>query len=171
MEWLSAKCQWATPTCARTRPPTGYSQSGEAIVTKDARNRPKKRLALQSVGKECSSLSARKTLDTNPRIGCSQAIKVARRSSKQPTVDFGSKSFGLSCAKTYLGRLMEKASKGEVVSIVRGQRRFILQEVPQTDPIPIRPPGYFANAYTAAEIQDENRLAKASVIGVPKDLD
>ncbi len=98
-------------------------------------------------------------------------MKVARRSSKQPAVDFQSQSFSLSYAKTYLGRLMEKASKGEVVYIVRGRRRFILQEVPPMEPIPMRPPGYFANTCTAAEIQDENRLAKASVIGAPKGLD
>lgn len=98
-------------------------------------------------------------------------MKVASRSAKKPTVDFRLESFSLSSAKTYLGRLMEKASKGEVVYIMRGQHRFILQEVPPIDPIPMRPAGYFANAYTAAEIQDENRLAKASVIRAPKDLE
>ena len=66
---------------------------------------------------------------------------------------------------------MEKASNGEVVYIVRGRRRFILQEVPRMDPIPMRPLGYFSSAYTVAEVEDENRLAKASVIGAPKDLD
>ena len=66
---------------------------------------------------------------------------------------------------------MEKASNGEVVYIVRGQRRFILQEVPPIDPIPMRPAGYFAHAYTASEIEDENRIAKASVVEAPKDLE
>ena len=66
---------------------------------------------------------------------------------------------------------MEKASKGETVYIVRGQRRFILREVPPIDPIPIRPLGYFANCYTDAEIQEENHLAKSSVIRPPKDLE
>lgn len=98
-------------------------------------------------------------------------MKVAQRPAKKPMVDFQSTSFSLSIAKTYLGRLMEKASNGEVVYIVRGQHRFILQEVPPIDPIPMRPAGYFANAYTDDEIQDENRLAKASVIGAPKDLE
>jgi hypothetical protein len=46
-----------------------------------------------------------------------------------------------------------------------------LQEVAPIDPIPIRPPGYFDNCYSKSEIQQENRLAKASVIRVPKDLE
>lgn len=77
----------------------------------------------------------------------------------------------MSNAKTYLGRLMEKASRGETVYIVKGHRRFILQEVPQIEPIPLRPAGFFANAHTKAEIQEENQLAKSSVIRAPKDLE
>ena len=34
-----------------------------------------------------------------------------------------------------------------------------------------RPDGYFANAYNLAEIREDNRLAKASVIHPPKDLE
>lgn len=82
-----------------------------------------------------------------------------------------SQQFTLSKAKTYLGRLMEKAGRGETVYIVKGQRRFVLQEVPEIEPIPIRPAGYFADAYSPAEIQADNRLAKASVIRAPKDLE
>ncbi len=79
--------------------------------------------------------------------------------------------FTLSRAKTYLGRLVEKVSRGETVYIVTGRRRFVLQEVPEIEPIPIRPAGYFANAYSKAEIQADNRLAKASVTRAPKDLE
>ena len=79
--------------------------------------------------------------------------------------------FTLSNAKTYLGRLMEKASRGETVYIVRGRNRFILQEVPEIEPIPIRPPNYFANAYSKTEIQEDNRLAKVSVVRAPNDLE
>jgi hypothetical protein len=32
--------------------------------------------------------------------------------------------------------------------------------------IPMRPPGYFANVYSKAEIQEDNLLAKASVVRV-----
>ena len=98
-------------------------------------------------------------------------MNVASRSPKKSRVDFQSESFSLSSAKTYLGRLMEKASKGETVYIVCGQRRFVLQEVPPIDPIPIRPAGYFANCYSKAEIQEQNLLAKASVIRAPADLE
>ena len=98
-------------------------------------------------------------------------MKVASRSPKKPRVNFQAESFSLSNAKTYLGRLMEKASRGETVYIERGSRRFVLQEVPPIDPIPIRPPGYFANCYSKAEIQEENRLAKSSVVQAPKDLE
>ena len=98
-------------------------------------------------------------------------MKVAHRSPRKRKVNFESESFTLSSAKTYLGRLMEKASKGETVYILRGQHRFILQEVPPIDPIPIRPAGYFAHCYDKAEIEEENRLAKASVRRAPMDLE
>jgi hypothetical protein len=54
---------------------------------------------------------------------------------------------------------------------VRGEHRFLLQEVPPIDPIPIRPAGYFANCYSKEEIQEQNRLAKASVIRAPRNLE
>ena len=72
---------------------------------------------------------------------------------------------------TYLGRLVEKARRGEAVYIVKGGRRFVLQEVPEIDPIPIRPPNYFLSAYGPTEIAEDNQLAKASVIRAPKDLE
>jgi hypothetical protein len=39
------------------------------------------------------------------------------------------------------------------------------------DPIPMRPAGYFANCHSKEEIREENRLARASVIGAPADLE
>ncbi|MGD0413012.1 MAG: hypothetical protein ABSC18_15080 [Verrucomicrobiota bacterium] len=45
------------------------------------------------------------------------------------------------------------------------------QAVPSVDPIPIRPAGFFANCYGKEEIQEQNRLAKASVIRPPADLE
>ena len=86
-------------------------------------------------------------------------------------INLQSQVFTLSKAKTYLGRLMEKASRGEPVYIVRGRRRFVLQEVPEIEPIPIRPPGFFASAHSREEIREDNLLAKASVIRAPKDLE
>ncbi|HEY1717908.1 MAG TPA: hypothetical protein VGH42_06390 [Verrucomicrobiae bacterium] len=99
-------------------------------------------------------------------------MKIASRSrSRKTKVNLQSQLFTLSNAKTYLGRLMEKAGQGETVYIVKGHRRFVLQEVPEIDPIPMRPAGFFANAYSKVEIQEENRLAKSSVIRAPKDLE
>jgi len=86
-------------------------------------------------------------------------------------INLESQWFTLSRAKTYLGRLVEKASRGETVYIVRGHRRFILQAVPEIDPIPMRPAGYFTDVYSHAEMREENQLAKASVVRAPKDLE
>ncbi len=86
-------------------------------------------------------------------------------------LDLQSQMFTLSKAKTYLGRLMDKASRGETVYIVKGRHRFVLQEVSEIEPIPIRPPNYFTHTHSHAEIQEDNRLAKASVIRAPKDLE
>jgi hypothetical protein len=98
-------------------------------------------------------------------------MKLSKRARRPANVNLDSPSFSLSNAKTYLGRLIEKASNGEAVYIIRGEQRFILQEVPPIDPIPIRPPGYFAQAYSKSEIREQNRLAKASVVRPPADLE
>src|ERR1017187_7907400 len=99
-------------------------------------------------------------------------MKVTRQPRlRKRKLNMESQMFTLSNAKTYLGRLMEKAGRGETVYTVKGHRRFFLQPVPEIEPIPVRPAGYFANAYSRAEIQEENRLAKASVIRAPKDLE
>jgi hypothetical protein len=94
-----------------------------------------------------------------------------RGHSRKPKINLRSDIFTLSSAKTYLGRLVEKASRGQPVYIVTRQRRFVLQEVPEIEPIPMRPPGYFAGAYNHAEIREDNETAKASVIRPPKDLE
>jgi hypothetical protein len=99
-------------------------------------------------------------------------MKIASRfRSRKTKLNLQSQLFTLSNAKTYLGRLVEKAGNGETVYIVKGHRRFVLQEVPEIEPIPMRPAGFFANAHSNAEIHEENRLAKSSVIRAPKDLE
>jgi hypothetical protein len=98
-------------------------------------------------------------------------MKVAKHALRKRKVNLRSDSFSLSNAKTYLGRLVEKASKGEVVYIVRGEHRFILQQVSPIDPVPIRPAGYFAHCYSKEEIQEQNELAKSSIIRAPADLE
>jgi hypothetical protein len=98
-------------------------------------------------------------------------MKIAKRLARGRKVDFQSDSFSLSNAKTYLGRLVEKASHGQTVYITRGAKRFLLQEVPPIDPIPVRPPGFFAGSYSKEEARELNRLAKASVLRAPADLE
>jgi len=100
-----------------------------------------------------------------------RTVKRRHRSSRKRAVDLRGECFGLSCAKTCLGRLVNKALNGELVYIVRGQQRFLLQHVPEIDPIPMRPPGYFAQCYTREEIELDNQLSKASVIRPPKNLE
>src|SRR5580698_10564202 len=98
-------------------------------------------------------------------------LSTKARRARKTRIDWPAQTFTLSHAKTYLGRLVEKAAKGETVYIAKGRRRFMLQAVPEIEPIPLRPPGYFAHCYTAEEVRDENRLAKSSVIRRPKDLE
>ncbi len=90
---------------------------------------------------------------------------------RKAIIDRPAQTNKLGHAKTYLGRLVEKAANGENVYIAKGGRRFVLQAVPEIDPIPLRPPGYFAHCYTAEEMEEEHRLAKSSVISLPNDLD
>src|SRR5689334_4318937 len=98
-------------------------------------------------------------------------MKNLSRTSRRGKVDLHSETFSLSNAKTYLGRLIEKAGKGETVYIIKGQQRFLLQEVPDVEPIPMRPPGYFAKCYSKDELREDNRLAKASIVRAPRDLE
>ena len=113
-----------------------------------------------------------KHIDIRLVSGYIQPVKIAKTlRSRKANVDISSSNFTLSNAKTYLGRLMEKAEKGEPVYIVRGHRRFLLQPVAEIEPIPVRAPGYFAKCYTPEEVVRDNRLAKASVVRAPKDLE
>jgi hypothetical protein len=98
-------------------------------------------------------------------------MKVANRAPRKRRINLRAKSFSLSNAKTYLGRLVEKAAKGETVYITRGQHRFVLRELPPIDPIPIRLAGFFANCYSKKEIREQNRLAKVSVVRPPADFE
>ena len=63
---------------------------------------------------------------------------------------------------------MEKTIPGETGEFLRGRRRFVSQAVPEIEPIPLRPPGFFANAAGPAVIREDNRLSKASVIRPPR---
>lgn len=94
-----------------------------------------------------------------------------RRGPPRSRFDRQAATFTLSKAKAYLGRLADKAGRGEPVYIVRGRQRFLLQHLPDIEPIPVRPPGYFAGCYTNQEIQSDNLLGKASSLHPPNDLE
>jgi len=98
-------------------------------------------------------------------------MKVDRNLVRKSKVNLDRESFSLSQAKAYLGRLMDKAGQGESVYIFRGQHRFLLQKVEPIEPIPMRPSGYFAGCYSKAETQEDNELAKVSVVRPPSDLE
>ena len=69
----------------------------------------------------------------------------------------------VSNAKPKLGRLMDRVlKKGEPVIIRRGKRFVQLSEYIVPEPIPLRPPGYFAVEETPAEYARANRLAALS---------
>jgi hypothetical protein len=98
-------------------------------------------------------------------------MKTAKHSGRKRRVNLNSESFSLSNAKTYLGRLVKKASQGETVYILCGEHRFVLKKVNPIDPIPMRPPGYFADCYSKEEIKELNQFAKASVVRAPDDFE
>ena len=91
-----------------------------------------------------------------------KVINRPRRSGRLRDEGARSNTYNLSTAKTYLGRLADKARNGEAVYILRGSERFILQAVPDIEPIPVRPAGYFE--FDAEDRSLDKRFAKASVI-------
>lgn len=74
-------------------------------------------------------------------------------------------SYSLSRAKAYLGRLTEKAIRGEAVYIIHGRHRFVLQPVAEIEPIPVRPVGYFQ--LDEEDIALDKCFASANVVPDP----
>jgi hypothetical protein len=74
-------------------------------------------------------------------------------------------TFSLSRAKAHLEGLVEKASRGEIVYIIHGRHRFVLQPVREIEPIPVRPIGYFG--LDEEDIALDQQLASAGVIPNP----
>ena len=73
------------------------------------------------------------------------------------------KACSITEAKSKLGKLADAALVGKPTVISRGDKLVILQAYQPTEPIPQRPPGYFADCYTdKGEIELENRCGHAS---------
>jgi hypothetical protein len=53
---------------------------------------------------------------------------------------------------------------------VTGRPRLTKRKI-EIESIPRRPPGFFADASSPAEIQEDNLQAKASVVSAPRDLE
>ncbi len=71
------------------------------------------------------------------------------------------KTLSISAAKRRLGAVADEALQGEKIIIIRKSRLLTLQVYEPIESIPMRPPGYFRNLYTKAEIRKENRMAAA----------
>jgi len=78
------------------------------------------------------------------------------------------KTLSISEAKRKLGAVADEALLGEKIIIIRKSRLLTLQEYQPVEDIPLRPPGYFKDVYTKAEIKEQNRLAKWSVKRIVK---
>ena len=74
-------------------------------------------------------------------------------------------TYSLSRAKAYLGRLTEKVVRGEAVYIIHGRHRFVLQPIPEIEPIPVRPVGYFQ--IDEEDLALDKRFASANVVPNP----
>ena len=77
----------------------------------------------------------------------------------------GPETYSLSQAKASLGRLAEKSADGITIYIQARGRRYVLQPVPEIEPIPIRPFGYFT--YDEEDYELERRFAAANVPARP----
>jgi hypothetical protein len=88
-------------------------------------------------------------------------LKSRRKPRSSRANRFNRKEFSLSNAKTYLGRLLDKAKRGEDVVIYRGSDRFALSEIKAFEPIPMRPHGYFK--FDAEDLALDKKLSRASV--------
>jgi len=74
---------------------------------------------------------------------------------------FTPREVSLSNAKTFLGRLLDRAKRGEEVVIFRGSERFALHEIRPIEPIPMRPHGYFK--FDEEDIEFEKKFEGKSV--------
>lgn len=78
------------------------------------------------------------------------------------------KTYSISEAKSKLGAVADQALHGEKIIIIRKSRLLTLQEYQPVESIPLRPPGYFKDVYSKAEIKEMNRLAGWSVKRIVK---
>lgn len=81
------------------------------------------------------------------------------------------KTFTVEEARQQLGELVDLALQGEPVAIVKDAEMLVLQKPLSVEPIPMAPPGYFADCYDEEYIRESNEFAKHSVTTPPDDLE
>jgi hypothetical protein len=75
-------------------------------------------------------------------------------------------TLSISEAKQRLGEIADRAIKGEQIVIIRKSKLLVLKELELPEPIPLRPPGYFAEVYDEDYVKEMNMLAQHSIIEV-----
>ena len=65
----------------------------------------------------------------------------------------------ISEAKKRLGEYADRAIKGEEIRIEGKSKLLVLRPVDQTEPVPLRPKGYFDDCYNSAQAKEEAKLA------------
>jgi hypothetical protein len=74
----------------------------------------------------------------------------------------------ISEAKQHLGEIADRAIEGEHILIVRKSKLLVLKPLELPEPVPMRPPGFFADCYDREAIKESNMLASRSVRKVVK---
>jgi hypothetical protein len=74
----------------------------------------------------------------------------------------------ISEAKQRLGEIADRAIEGEHIVIVRKSKLLTLKPLEMPEPIPVRPPGYFADCYDKKAAKESNRLAARSIRKIVK---
>jgi len=74
----------------------------------------------------------------------------------------------ISEAKQRLGEIADRAIQGEQIVIVRKSKLLVLKQLEIPQPVPMRPPGYFADCYDKAAAKESNKLAARSTRQIVK---
>lgn len=74
----------------------------------------------------------------------------------------------ISEAKQRLGEIADRALAGEQIVIVRKSKLLVLTQLEIPEPIPMRPPNYFADCYDAAAVKESNKFAARSARKIVK---
>jgi hypothetical protein len=77
-------------------------------------------------------------------------------------------TLSISEAKQRLGEIADRAIEGDHIVIVRKSKLLVLKPLEVTEPVPMRPPGYFRDCYSEDAARESNKLAARSVRKIVK---